>query len=67
MFKAQKREGNLPLLVEDVDLFVDDERLFDAVLTAWTLGNYGDNLKEMDPNPGSPELLEGKFWLPTLK
>ena len=67
LFKAQKREGNLPLLVEDVDLFVDDERLFDAVLTAWALRNYGDNLKEMDPNPGSPELLEGKFWLPTLK
>ena len=65
LFKAQRPEGHLRLLVKDVDLFVDDERLFDAALTAWALRNYGDNLDQLTPGPGSPELLEGKFWLPT--
>ena len=51
----------------DEQLFIDRERAFDALLTAWALRNYGDNLEELNPDPGSPELLEGKFWLPTLK
>ena len=49
------------------ELFIERERLFDALLTAWALRNYGDNLDQLTPGPGSPELLEGKFWLPTLK
>ena len=48
------------------ELFIERERLFDALLTAWALRNYGNNLDQLTPGPGSPELLEGKFWLPTL-
>ena len=49
------------------EIFIERVRAFDALLTAWALRNYGDNLEELNPDPESPELLEGKFWLPTLK
>ena len=47
------------------DLFIERERTFDALLTAWALHHHGNNLEELNKDVGGSERLEGKFWLPT--
>ncbi len=41
---------------------IDDERGFDAFLTAWALGQYGRTLDELSDD--ATAAAEGKIWLP---
>lgn len=60
-FVADLQDEDIEISPHDAARFVNDERAFDALVTAWALSRFGGSLA---PRPGNTAALEGSIWLP---
>lgn len=61
-FVADLQDEGIEISPHDAARFMNDERAFDALVTAWALSRFGGGL---GPHPGNAAALEGSIWLPS--